>query len=372
MDAIFAVVRTCLSTAPAALSFLPRLSKYFAFAVLVLNARSLPFLWHVRLLWPVVSLHTRFRLFRASLLFRSTEARKEATRLWLERLSPVGENPLTKTDRYSTWADLSDSDYNMHLSNSSYAKNLDSARMRTALALVPGFLRAGGWIALGATHFQFNKEIPIFSQYEIRMTTAAWDNKWLFAVVRFVTKPKGKKRASTTTDPTTPAREGPPFPSMHTPASGLTTPLPVAPSTHTGDAQSAMRSLAAGVGSVEPDGAIVNCVSVNELVFKHGRITVPPMLVYAFDGMCIPAPDKPQTYSHANPPPHWENVRALKAQGERATREFLRGGWRDVPEGERWWEQAFAGGRETIAQNLARVRGVREGVDGAKLVVGDL
>jgi hypothetical protein len=34
----------------------------------------------------------------------------------------------------------------------------------------------------------------------------------------------------------------------------------------------------------EPDGATLHYVSVNVVVFKHGRITVPPPLVFAGEG----------------------------------------------------------------------------------------
>ena len=69
--------------------------------------------------------------------------------------------------------------------------------MRSALDFFPGYMTAGGGIALAgasrvddcllshesslriATHFQFLKEIPIFAPYEIRMSLVAWDQKWV-------------------------------------------------------------------------------------------------------------------------------------------------------------------------------------------------
>lgn len=111
-------------------------------------------------------------------------------------------------------AGLDESDFNGHLSNSSYAKvscgiifedqsplftqrkTLDAARFKAALELFPMLFRAGGWIALAgefsasgialfdlilylATHYNFIREIPMLASYEIRMSTASWDQKWV-------------------------------------------------------------------------------------------------------------------------------------------------------------------------------------------------
>jgi hypothetical protein len=42
-----------------------------------------------------------------------------------------------------------DCDWNGHLSNSCYAKNLDPARMQACLDWFPAFFGDGGWVALG-------------------------------------------------------------------------------------------------------------------------------------------------------------------------------------------------------------------------------
>ena len=41
--------------------------------------------------------------------------------------------------------------------------------------------QTGGWTALGGTHFSFYREIPMFSNYEIRTNVACWDEKWVSA-----------------------------------------------------------------------------------------------------------------------------------------------------------------------------------------------
>jgi hypothetical protein len=91
-----------------------------------------------------------------------------------------------------------DADFNMHMSNSSYAKALDPARICFAVDTFPNLFRAGGWIPLAgafaiylvrvslicapATHYHFLHEIPIFTRYEIRTTIGAWDDKWVSLV----------------------------------------------------------------------------------------------------------------------------------------------------------------------------------------------
>ena len=141
-----------------------------------------------------------------------------------------------------------------------------------------------------------------------------------------------------------------------------------------GPETAAMKTVAANVPQVEADGGVVNCISVNQLVFKHGRITVPPSLVLAYDGFCMPSGTTvfEEKFSPASPPPHWKHVQELRRKGLTAERDFLRGGWKLVPESERWWEQAFEGGEGLRKANLERVKGVREGIEGGRAIASDL
>jgi hypothetical protein len=104
---------------------------------------------------------------------------------------------------------------------------------------------------------------------------------------------------------------------------------------------------------------MVHCVSVNVMVFKHGRITVPPALVFAGEGLGT----TPEQGTLAR-------ERAMEL-GLRGMRELYRGGWRTVPEGrERWWDEAMNGLEERIERRVGQVKGVREGLDGALVVKG--
>lgn len=80
---------------------------------------------------------------------------------------------------YKTWVSPDDTDYNIHLSNSCYSKLLDMVRMKFALATLTPAFREGCWIALGATHARFIREIPSGKNYEVRVYTGGWDEKWV-------------------------------------------------------------------------------------------------------------------------------------------------------------------------------------------------
>lgn len=87
----------------------------------------------------------------------------ERRRRFVNQLTPIGENPFGICVTYRSTVGLSDTDYNGHLSNSAYAKNLDYARMRAAVAFFPPILEAKGWLGLGSSHFHFVKVGPCHS-----------------------------------------------------------------------------------------------------------------------------------------------------------------------------------------------------------------
>lgn len=95
-------------------------------------------------------------------------------------------------------ANSSTGDYNKHLSNSSYAKvslssivfctapytfvvfqNLDYARMQACVELFSPVFAPGVWMALGAGSYQFLKEIPMLTDYEIHISLAGFEDKWV-------------------------------------------------------------------------------------------------------------------------------------------------------------------------------------------------
>ena len=130
---------------------------------------------------------------------------------------------------------------------------------------------------------------------------------------------------------------------------------------------------------VEPDGAILHCVAVSQICFKQDRITVPPAVVLASEGFTKPYTGSASTgvrpYSHTNPPPNWIKSQSLRVppHGSMDTfRAFYRGKWREVPEGERWWEDALGGSIEANRQaNLEILESLKLGLEGARTLHGE-
>ena len=266
----------------------------------------------------------------------------------------------------------------------------------------------------------------MFASYEIRMSIASWDQKWVrlcvFLIVRsvsltrppqfyvlakFVSKPKGGKKAqrrgTNIEQMPTPLRLDSVFhASLSTPADTASTPdllLPsvvTPPETSLSGPSKDLHAVASALASsatatTESDGSIVHTVAVSVCCFKLGRITVPPGLVIALHGFAD-APSATTTatiidgpvsgsrtvstgeeayYSRSNPPPHWHIAKSIMSAPEggsmKKLREFLKGGWRDVPEGRRWWDEALGGGvEETRVKRLEVVRSLVPVMSGAR------
>ncbi|KAF8256737.1 HotDog domain-containing protein [Lactarius quietus] len=327
-------------------SLLPGLAKSVVFLLVILNVRSLPLVWHLRVLfWPLSRVWWLSRRARIRTFSSSSTSKKDAHRN-CDYLVPVGQNPLDHVSVTKSWAGPDDCDYNWHLSNSSYSKVLDVARSNSVVNILPSFVIAGGAIALAGTHFQFIREIPIFARYEVRSQIVGWDHKWLYVVHRFVSRHKPGLR-----------RTAPAITNGIDSDSPSPTPTP---SDSSADLSAdAVRAAAATAHEPEPDGATLHCISVNVMVFKQGRITVPPALVLAGEG-----------FGATHLQGAAARARAVEL-GLGGMRELHRGSWRAVPKGpERWWDAAMHGLEDRIERRVARVIGVRVGLEGALEVRG--
>ncbi|KAF8183212.1 hypothetical protein K438DRAFT_1599940 [Mycena galopus ATCC 62051] len=363
-----------------ALQLAPTATKYAAIALLILNAGSFPLVWHARVMSVVFELRAAQLWHRITHFYLGKEKKRQALTAWYEAHLPIGEHPFRAEWSYDRRVGFDDSDFNLHMSNSSYAKALDSARFRIALGTFPNVFRAGGGCPLAATHFYFIREIPMLSAYQVRVSIGAWDSKWIWYICRFVKPPsKNAKSGKTKTQNqengiasglaiasgvAAAAGQGKEtfIPALTTPAtpldvSGSGTPLNGASgganaNGTTPDAVS-RALLERAVRTTEPDGALLYTVSVSQLCYKQGRITIPPAIVLAANGFYA-APESAFTTSTSTTstsstdkkkipvhPPHWPAVRTV-TQSMRVLAKFYAGGWRDVPEGERWWEDAFA------------------------------
>ncbi|SNX82803.1 uncharacterized protein MEPE_01509 [Melanopsichium pennsylvanicum] len=210
----------------------------------VTNIRSIPFLWHIRVLYPafkaVVQARTWFSSPKSNLLTHSAIQ----PQLKLERL-PIGKDIFADISSYNFIATLDECDWNGHLSNSSYSRSLDHTRMAHNS---PRFLKMyydGGWVALGGSGFSFHREIPMLARYTIHMSLEAWDDKWVYIVGRFVAPANPNKAAA--------------------------------------NAATAAQPANAATEMLQP-GEILYCTSTSRYVCKAGRRTIPPWLMIATSG----------------------------------------------------------------------------------------
>jgi hypothetical protein len=138
----------------------PAIYKVLFWALLLVNIRSFPFAWHgerrvfkvhaslfndiptdlVRIFRPAISIRFEYYVFRLRNLFASRSVLAKKKEGWLESITPIGANPFEHVIVYKTSASesilqsyhsstvlkyrsgIDDSDFNGHLSNSSYAK----------------------------------------------------------------------------------------------------------------------------------------------------------------------------------------------------------------------------------------------------------
>jgi hypothetical protein len=132
-----------------------------------------------------------------------------------------------------------------------------------------------------------------------------------------------------------------------------------------------MKNLVDGIATADQDdGWTLHAVSVSFSCFKIGRIIVPPAVMLPYNGLSSSSSGSGD-YSRTNPPPHWHYVQSLLAKSHggsiKKMQEFMKGGWRDVPENERWWETALAGNvEEKRLANLEEFKAIKNDYHVAK------
>jgi len=248
--------------------------------VLLVNVRSLPLVWHLR-------------MFRHPIVWHLRKLVSPDPRIYMEKRSPVAHDPFGTTAVHTSWAGPDDCDFLGHLSNSAYAKNLDIARMTSCIQNLGVFLSVGGFMPLAGANYLFLKEIPMLSSYEMRSKIGSWDEKWIYIVTEFTTRPGAPKGAKAEL------------------AADYSTRLNIDRPGHKRYSQ-----------AVRGDGTVTHCVAVSKYCFKLGRLTVPPRIALCICGF---GADRQ----------NWIRSAALQENGE--LRRFLEGGWReqsgwDLPE----------------------------------------
>jgi acyl-CoA thioesterase FadM len=146
--------------------------------LLLINFKSLPFSWHIRLFWT---------------LYRHWNARTEVvSTITHARQTHAKTHPLFDPVSITLHSPLYETDYNLHKSNATYFSDLDHARTALVGKLVmpawgseetaadKNLVRMGRPnVILGAVHATFHKEIKAYERYECRSRLLGWDRKWL-------------------------------------------------------------------------------------------------------------------------------------------------------------------------------------------------
>ena len=86
------------------LSYVPIYAKYIVAVLLVINARSLPLAWHLRIFKPIFVIWLKYQRFKLRMVFSSSEQRRRLEDKWFDDNSPVGKDPLNTVIPYYSWA----------------------------------------------------------------------------------------------------------------------------------------------------------------------------------------------------------------------------------------------------------------------------
>ncbi|KAK4683865.1 hypothetical protein P7C73_g6351, partial [Tremellales sp. Uapishka_1] len=248
------------------LPFIPKSLKLIFLLLVIVQAPSLPFLWHLRV-WRY-PLRAYFDVY--------TKGKKRYLDDFLAQNDTNGGIGAKTIVKRLAWFD--DCDYNLHLSNSCYAKSLDAARMSWAIQVLAPVFTPGPHMALGASHYVFFKEIPIGSEYTMETRAGGWGDKWFYLVTEFVIYPKKSSRSKGSKPSTTPAGPSIAIPlleessgSSSPSASGINTPS---------TAEQVKKGASLRARQPRTDGGVVCCLAVSEYCFKMGRVTIPPRIAF--------------------------------------------------------------------------------------------
>lgn len=319
--------------------------------VILLHGSSLPFMWHIRVWKHPISAYIQSKIM----------GKKAYWKKWHAELQAQGGITGLRV-RTTRRALFDDCDYNMHLSNSAYAKASDQNKMNFAIdAFAPAFV-TGGFMALGGSHWLYLKEIPMGAQYTMETRLAGWGDKWMHLVTEFIIYPKkGSKRSHRTTN----GSANPAVPTVSAPPSGTDSPESglvngnantngAAPEEMVKSAAEVLQKVKSRVREPRPDGGIICCVAVTDYCFKQGRVTIPPRIAL-FTGFHSPDPKMQE-----------EAMRILLQKDNGIP--FVRGKWKEHPladklgldvglgpDGTTAWAQAVADKMEEANDDIAAV-----------------
>jgi acyl-CoA thioesterase FadM len=183
-------------------SFLPSWRTTLLLIYLIANLKSLPFAWHIRVLYHFIANISR-KPIPPKQLATKTINNDPATAGTSRR--KILTHPLFAPTQITTHTPLLETDYNMHKSNSTYFSDMDVSRTKLVTRLCsPGIrkvnvqLEKEGYrgrivVVLGAVHVTFKREIGIYERVAVRSRVLSWDDKWLVVVSDFVRTKKGMR-----------------------------------------------------------------------------------------------------------------------------------------------------------------------------------
>jgi hypothetical protein len=190
----------------------------------------------------------------------------------------------------------------------------------------------------------------------------------LYIMSKFVCKSNGKKKRTATKPESPGIGQVSSIMTLRPPGADSIslTGTPFQTSSSLPDTANALKAVTAGLIGEEPDGATLHTIVISQTCFKIGRITVPPGLVIAMNGFTGVS-----GHSLTNPHPEWMDAKRTMSShfggSPKMLKSFLAGGWKDVPESERWWDKSL--GERVEAQrvkNISMIEGLRKGLEKAR------
>ncbi|OJD31493.1 capsule polysaccharide biosynthesis protein [Diplodia corticola] len=186
--------------------------RLIALILAAINLKNLPFMWHVSITTSIPTTKPPYspstlqiRLFRG-LVYQ----------LYLQP-TPLPPRALFQPIVTSTRTPLTECDYNLHKSNSTYFSDLDISRTHLVTALLRQGIRSinkppkdgsepdtrpGNFaIALGGITCHFRREVAPYARFEIWTRLLCWDRKWLYLVSHLVRPGVAEPPASYTLQP---------------------------------------------------------------------------------------------------------------------------------------------------------------------------
>ncbi|WVW79317.1 hypothetical protein I302_101285 [Kwoniella bestiolae CBS 10118] len=314
----------------ALLPTIPGPVRFLILATFILHSPSWPFTWHIRILSS--ALKPKLRELRMGRLNYIND--------WKRDLEKKGGMKNYRY-RYERLAWFDDCDYRLHLSNSAYPKNADPVELYFGQNMFAPLLTSNAFLAMGARHYNFFKEIPVGARYVIETRCGGWDEKWLYLVSEFIIYPKKRSPKSK------PSSNGTKSPNSGS-GSGTATPM------INGDLSKSrieeIKKSWMAKRTHRDDGGVVCCLGVSELCIKIGRITIPPRIAL---WATLQHPSKTEQ----------DRAKAILMSKDHGV-SFLKGGWRDEP-------NAATLGNDIYCDN-AEDNWVKEGNESMEMVVRGL